>query len=175
MRLTDQIRALCDQIDGGAPVPPVVPPVITVPSGVSASVPGFASTIIYELDWGGHFLRDTYPYGQTAVPRWAVIVGFTTPASGTILASVAPYPGTMSGCWRACSISENPGDFSKPDPWTRRGFDSGIQAVVSTSPVRGTAALKPYTRYFLNLASIDEYGQWTAPDAGDLRLEITTG
>ncbi len=163
-----------------APTTPIDPPIIRPPDPPvtpPGSAPGFTSVINYDLEWGGaKFLRDTYPYGLTATPKWAVVVGFTTgPVGGTLTASVAPYPGNMQGCWRACAISELPGDFSKPGLWTRHGYDAGIQAAVALAPMRGLLVLAPNTRYFLNLASIDEQGNWTAPDAGDMRLEITTG
>ncbi len=160
-----------------AATPAVYTPVVTIPPVITppASAPGFTSVVNYDMAWGGHFLRDTYPYGQTSTPKWAVVVSFTAGAVGTTLtASVAPYPGTMQGCWRACAISEIPGDFSKPGLWTRRGYDAGIQAVVGPGS-RGLLGLNPYTHYYLNFASIDENGNWTAPDAGDIRLEITTG
>lgn len=182
MRYTDQIRVLCDLIDGGVTVPPIVvppvitPPVVTPPTGTPSSIPPFTHVINREWVYGTPFPKlDTYnaPDGPLT-PHGLVVVAFTPQADplghGV---SVTAYPGTMIGCDSACSISTVPGDFGQPFPWTRYGWDTGIQFFVSPVAQRGAPSLIPGVRYYINIANINAAGQCTAVDAGDIRVEMS--
>ncbi len=154
-----------------------VPPVVVVPPGgsVPASIPPFGKVIVLPWEWGKlpPAIDTMYDPRGPMTPHGLIVVPFVpqpTRLSGGV--SIAAYDGTMQGCVRACSISTHPGDFSQPLPWTRYGHDTGIQFGVGTAD-RGLPVLTAGTQYYLNVASMNERGEWTAPDAGDIRMRIS--
>ncbi len=152
-------------------------PIITPPGGggIPGNIPPFDKVISREWVWGQVFPRlDTYDApGGPMTPHGIVVIGFTPQLSNEGAAvSVAAYPGNMRSCDRACSVSTIAGDFSQAWPFTRYGYDTGIQFVISPRTLRGCPSITPNVRYYINIANIDPGGNWTTTGLCDIRVEI---
>ena len=150
------------------------------------SCPGFATTEYYDWDWAhgtltvytgidkGYVMNPQGPLGSDGV----VVIGFTpTTASFGALGAVtiAPFPGDLGAAIRSVSISTNPCDFSPPFPWTRTGFDAGIQFTVGPYMPEYIPPLVAGTRYYVNVATRDATGVSTCAWAGracDMTIEL---
>lgn len=176
--LTDQIRALCDQIDTANSYSDWVPPVVILPEVVSPVVPvvsdwqitarqaaleaGFSHALCYEWDWAVPInALDTANIGRLGV-NGILVVRFvpTGPVDKDNLASLSavghPAPNMMNELTMA--LSSQPCVLNAPFPGTSVGNSPSLTFGVGTVPISGftgrpsAVALLPGTPYYINVA-----------------------
>jgi hypothetical protein len=124
----------------------------------AATAAGYTNCIFYDWNWAQHGeqLVQTYndPQGPLG-PHGIVVIAFkpTVAMGGSV--SVSEFPGGL-GTNRSTSISMRPCDFTQPLPWTRIGYNQGIQfSVAPNNPSpRTMPMLQVGTQYFLNVTNL---------------------
>ena len=144
---------------------------------ISCADKGFTTTQYYDWDWtqtGLTIYTDISssnarnPQGPIG-PNGIVVIALTPTATAfgvTGSVTIAPYPGDVSGTTRTMTISTAACDFTPPFPWTRTGYDVGIQFTVGDFIPRLFPPLVAGTQYYINIATRDAAGVSTCASGG---------